>query len=411
MALQPSAAGAESYASFISGPLAFGLAVIECAQSRVIVRTMLNRRVGGPLSLLLLAAVACAPETAASPATRPPPAAVGGNGGLAGAGGTGPVAPPPVPGPVGAAGEPGVIIRPTPLPDVAIRQEAEATPGAVDIVWVIDGSGSMADEQAAVQKNIASFAAAIGGAGIDHHVVMVARDNVAGGTPLGADPLVYRHVSENIGSHDALQKLLDTYAQYADFLRPAAALHFVFVTDDDSRLSAAEFRTQMEALAGKSFMAHAIVSESVDGRACVGACGLSLLCGASSPGLQYLALADATSGQKASICVSDWSTVFEPLKTAVIESAPLPCEYSLPAAPAGASLDLDRVNVDVLLGGASMKTLPRAPSSDACADAEAWFYDDPSSPTLIKMCPAACSSVSGGGSIEISLGCETISLN
>jgi len=269
----------------------------------------------------------------------------------------------------------------------------------------------MGDEQAAVQKNIASFADAIGGAGLDHHVVMVAEDNVAAGTSLAADAAHYQHVSTDVGSHDALSKLLESYPQYSSFLRPAAALHFVFVTDDESRMTAEDFRMQMEALAGKTFTAHAIVSENVGGLACVGACGIPLLCGAAAPGLQYLALSDATRGQKASICVSDWSTVFEPLKTAVITSAPLPCDYALPAPPSGASLDPGRVNVGVQLDGTGSKTLPRASDSNACESAEAWFYDDPKAPTLIRMCPAACTSISAGGAIEITLGCETISLN
>lgn len=387
---------------------------------------MLRARLGGVFGLVLLAAAsACAPEALPS-GSRPgtTPAANGGNGASAGTGGSQPQLPA-----AGAAGDPDPVIKPTTPVMTAgaaaggsggaagdgadcgtIRQQAEATPGAVDIVWVIDGSGSMGDEQAAVQKNIASFADAIGGAGLDHHVVMVAKDNVAAGTALAADALHYQHVSSNVGSHDALQKLLETYQEYSAFLRPSAALHFVIVTDDESRMTATEFRAQMEQLAGKPFTAHAIVSESVSGRACVGACGLPILCGAASPGIEYLALSDATSGQKISICVSDWSTVFEPLKTAVITSAPLPCDYALPAPPSGASLDPTRVNVGVLLGAGS-KTLPRASDSEACASAEAWFYDDPTDPTLIRMCPAACSSISAGGAIEITLGCETVSLN
>lgn len=390
---------------------------------------MLRARMSGVLGLVLWTATsatsACSPETEKT-ASRPSvtPAANGGSS-SAGTGG----APPsmPAPGGGGAAGEPDLVIKPVPSAGApaagsggkgddeadcgTIRQQAEAMQGAVDIVWVIDGSGSMGDEQAAVQKNIASFADAIGGAGLDHHVVMVAEDDVAAGTSLAADALHYRHVSTDVGSHDALEKLLESYPQYSTFLRPAAALHFVVVTDDESRMTAMDFRTQMEALAGKTFTAHAIVSESVAGRACIGACGLPILCGAATPGLEYLALSDATSGQKASICVSDWSTVFEPLKTAVITSAPLPCDYALPTPPSGASLDPTRVNVGVLLGGAASKTLPRAADSDACESAEAWFYDDPSAPKLIRMCPAACSSISGGGAIEITLGCETVSLN
>lgn len=322
---------------------------------------------------------------------------------------------------------PDLVITPAPMPAAGspaagsggsgdadcgtIRQQAESLPGAVDIVWAIDGSGSMNDEKAAVQQNIASFADAIGGAGLDHHVVMVAGDNVAAGTSLASDTAHYQHVSSNVGSHDALQKLIETYPQYSGFLRSTAALHFVIVTDDESRMPANEFRVQMEALAGKSFTVHAIVSESVGGLPCIGGCGLPFLCGASAPGLQYLALADATSGQKASICVSDWSTVFEPLKTAVITTAPLPCDYPLPAPPSGSSLDPSRVNVGVLLEGIGSKTLPHASSSDACDSAEAWFYDDPAQPTLIRMCPAACSSISAGGAIEITLGCETVSLD
>lgn len=390
---------------------------------------MLRARLAGVLGLVVWAATsACAPETeqtGARPSTTP--AANGGSGARASAGAGGEAAPAlPAPGGAGAGGEPGLIIKPTPVPLAGapaagsggsgaecgtIRQQAQATPGAVDIVWVIDGSGSMGDEQAAVQHNIASFADAIGSAGLDHHVVMVAEDDVASGTSLGADALHYRHVETDVGSHNALQKLLESYPAYAGFLRPSAALHFVIVTDDESRMTAQEFRTQMQVLAGKDFTVHAIVSESVGGHACVGACGIPFLCGAATPGLEYLALSDATSGQKASICVSDWSTVFEPLKTAVITSAPLPCDYALPAPPSGSSLDPTRVNVGVLLDGAGSKTLPRASDALACESAEAWFYDEPKRPTLIRMCPAACASISAGGAIEITLGCETVSLN
>jgi hypothetical protein len=69
------------------------------------------------------------------------------------------------------------------------------------------------------------------------------------------------------------------------------------------------------------------------------------------------------------------------------------------------------VNVGVLLDKDAAKTLPRAAGAEACASAEAWFYDNPSAPTAIRMCPAACSGISLGGTIEITLGCATVSLN
>jgi hypothetical protein len=291
-----------------------------------------------------------------------------------------------------------------------VTQMAEVKLGPADIVWIIDGSASMLDELVAVQANISAFASSIGAAGIDHHVVMLALDDVAATTPLGADTAHYRFVPALVDSHNALQLLLDQYPSYQPFLRPEAALHFIVVSDDESFLLADDFKTQMEQVAGKKFMFHAIASEDVNGFACVGECGLPIVCGGFAPGRQYYALADATGGQKISICISDWSQVFGPLQKAVIESAPLPCDYAIPAPPPGESLDPNRVNLDFSAPSAPKKTFPRAPAQSACADQVAWFYDDPAAPTQIRMCPAGCQAISGGGTIEIKLGCETVPL-
>jgi hypothetical protein len=167
----------------------------------------------------------------------------------------------------------------------------------------------------------------------------------------------------------------------------------------------------MEQKAGKKFLFHAIASEDVDGFACVGACGLPIVCGGFAPGRQYYALADATGGEKISICVSDWSMVFGPLQRAVIESAPLPCDYAIPVPPTGASLDPNQVNFEFVAPATAAQTFPRAPQVEACASEVAWYYDDPSAPKQIRMCPAACDAISGGGTIQIKLGCETVALN
>lgn len=289
----------------------------------------------------------------------------------------------------------------------SLTQMAEARLAPADIVWVIDGSGSMKDEQAAVQQNITLFANTIASAGIDHHVVMVAPTDIANSTPLGSDASAYLHVSASVNSHNALSTLLDRYSDYADFLREDGSLHFVVVSDDDSNLAAAEFRSRMEALVGKPFLFHAIASEDINGLGCAGACGIPLLCGASRPGREYYALADATGGEKISICTSDWSLVFGPLQQAVIRSAPLPCDYALPAPPAGSSLDPMRVNVEVVSATAAIETLPNVVDAQACGTEAAWYYDDRTLPTRINMCPSACENISGGGTVQIKLGCET----
>ncbi|HKU45057.1 MAG TPA: hypothetical protein VJR89_43155 [Polyangiales bacterium] len=291
-----------------------------------------------------------------------------------------------------------------------VTKMADVELGPADIVWIIDGSASMVDELLAVTENITAFANSIGAAGIDHHVIMLGTGDIAADTPLGKDAAHYRFVPSPVDSHNALSLLLDQYADYSSFLRPEAALHFIAISDDESWLAATDFQMQMEQRAGKKFTFHAIASESVNGLPCVGACGLPLVCGGFAPGVQYYALADATGGEKISICISDWSKVFGPLQKAVIESAPLPCDYAIPDPPAGEALDPNKVNLEFSAPNMPMQTFPRATAKDACGDKLAWFYDDPNTPKRIEMCPAGCKAIAAGGTVQIKLGCETVPL-
>ena len=293
----------------------------------------------------------------------------------------------------------------------AISETAEPVQAPVDIVWIVDGSASMLDETLAVQENITQFANGISMAGIDAHVIMLAGVDIAGPTPLGMDAKRYLHVPALVGSNDALVQLLTLYETYQSFLRPDAALHFVVVSDDESFLPAPDFKAQMEMQAKKKFIFHAIASESMGGLPCVGACGLPLVCGGFAPGVQYYTLADMTGGQKSSICTADWSKVFAPLAAAVIDSAPLPCAYPIPAPPDGETLDAQKVNLQFLAPGATQPELfPRAEGKDQCAENRAWFYDDASKPSTIEMCPSACTAIAGGGTVQIQLGCKTVPL-
>jgi hypothetical protein len=247
-------------------------------------------------------ALACGDSTVDRPTDGA--AAVGGAGGMttastAGSGSTAPELGP----------QPGVIIPSHPVAGTGVistggtvapvdcgtvTQMAEVKLGPVDIVWIIDGSASMVDELATIQQNLTSFANMIGSAGIDHHVMALAPVDVADQTPLAADTAHYKYVPSLVDSHNALQLLLDQYADYQPFLRPEAALHFIVVSDDESFLAAGEFKSQMETLAGKKFTFHAIASESNNGLGCVGACGIPLVCGAFAPGMQYYALVEFT---------------------------------------------------------------------------------------------------------------------
>lgn len=89
-----------------------------------------------------------------------------------------------------------------------------------------------------------------------------------------------------------------------------------------------------------------------------------------------------------------------------IRGASLACEYALPAAPAGQTLDFQKVNVQYSAGGAAAQTLKY---SDACASADGWRYDNAQNPTKILLCQSACDKAKTDASakIDLVLGCQT----
>ncbi len=339
-----------------------------------------------------------------------------GVGGSAGSGGSGDVA-----GIGGAAG----------MPDAgsggnegcnAISQTADAELGPVDIVWVIDASGSMDDEKLAVQMNIANFANVIEAAGIDHHVVIITDMDLAAGTPLGSNAQHYRFIQHDVGSHDLYDVLINRFHDgllgpgYGSFLRSNAPTHIVAVTDDESApMTAAQFKLSMESLLGHGFIQHAVASESVNGEPCSG--GLcfgipGIPCipvggGAANVGAQYYMLADQTGGQKISICESDWSMVFGPLQDAVVASVPLPCAFNIPPPPSGLTFDKENVHFQHQPSGATTPNeLPRAQTVSECGTAVGWHYDNNDAPVSILLCPAACDLAAQGGSVNIVFACS-----
>jgi hypothetical protein len=80
------------------------------------------------------------------------------------------------------------------------------------------------------------------------------------------------------------------------------------------------------------------------------------------------------------------------------------CEYQVPAPPAGKELDLATVNV-VLSSSSSAATL--AYDKDCSQNGQGWTYDDPTKPTKIRLCKAACDTLGAGAKIDIQLGCVT----
>ena len=89
-----------------------------------------------------------------------------------------------------------------------------------------------------------------------------------------------------------------------------------------------------------------------------------------------------------------------------IRAAALTCDYQIPAAPPGQTLDPNKVNVVYTPGGGTPQTLSY--NKDCSGNGEGWHYDDPSTPTKISMCGASCDGLkAAAGRVDIVLGCAT----
>lgn len=325
--------------------------------------------------------------------------------------------------------------------EMCATTSAMAPPAAdprVDIVWVVDASGSMLDEQIKIGKNLAAFADAITSANIDVRIVMmttsaaipvicpVTSPDPLAGTALETDPR-YQFIETRVDSNNPLDIAVNNFAAYSGFLRPGAKTHFVFVTDDESLYRglvtpderANAFVSDMRGLLGQDFIVHTVSS---DGPApcgdpnCMpdvntGICVFVMLgCGASAPGTTYYTLASMTSGLSASICESDWSVIFQPLTEAIIASAPLPCSYDIPPPPSGDTLDPSKVNVRWQAPNAAAEMVfGKVADPSACGDQLGWHYDG-APPNQILLCPATCSALASGGTLSIEFGCATFEL-
>jgi hypothetical protein len=288
-----------------------------------------------------------------------------------------------------------------------------------DIIWVVDQSGSMNQETAYVKEQINNFAADIAKSSVDYRVVMIANPTGSNAIcvppPLAGDKCGnaerFRLVAKTVSSTNGPSIALSEYAKYQDFLRPEATKHFVFVTDDNSKMSAADF------LAGLQKLQPAGIFDDVKIHA-VFAFGDNETTGCKGPfgsgakfGSVYDSLVKTTGGAKGVICEDDWTKVFTDITTAVISGSKVSCELTVPPPPKGKTLDPDLVNVAYTKAeGEKPTTLVRVANAAACTAAGGWYYDNPTAPKFIELCPASCTEVQAqvGAKVDVQFGCASI---
>jgi hypothetical protein len=312
-----------------------------------------------------------------------------------------------------------------------VSQQAENIVQPADIVVVVDNSGSMSFEAAAVQNNLNGFVQTIVGANIDAHVVLISSYPGTGNgmcipAPLGSGQCpgdtnlpIFKHVDQEVDSNNALELLVSLFPQYQDMFRTGASKHFFVVTDDDSRpMTAADFNAQITPLLQgvdsqfQKYTFHSIYSFTPPIVGCFAnppdpCCTLS-----AAEGTVYRQLVQMTGGAEGNMCLQDFAPVFAALSQNVIAGSGLACEWTIPPPLDGGTLDKTKVNVDYTPTGGTAQHIGFVSDAGQCGSVQhGWYYDNFDNPTQVLVCPQTCDVIKqggGGARIDIKFGCTQI---
>lgn len=211
-------------------------------------------------------------------------------------------------------------------------QHAGSSARPLDLVWIIDNSGSMSAEAAHVRNNLASFANSLSVIP-DVKLAVISSVGTTGTSvviPTGL-PIPTLAIDVLISSHNALDALgsamcpvgaisgapcastssaLSLRGSLRTFLRSGSLKVFVVVTDDTSYIPAQKFEeTFTSVFPGETPIVHGFVG-----------IGAASSC-QEATGIQYQDLARDTGGKIFNVCDQDWTPAFSQLSNHVVSSA------------------------------------------------------------------------------------------
>lgn len=353
--------------------------------------------------------------------------------------------------------------------DACAMQVARARRGPskpLDVIFVIDNSGSMEGEIQAVRDNInGSFAALIEASGADFRVIMLSQFGVLGTDVCIEPPLAasecsaglgiagtngarFFHYNINIDSHNPLCKLLEQFDEpdqsgrtpngWREYLRPDSHKAFVLISDDSAACSyqdgdvdvlfggldadpfadALMFHSALLAKAPEQFGVPPDVryqffsfvgmraSEPENAPYFPHEGLVQRPCdSAASVGLQYQALSVITDALRYPVCEGrGFDAVFRVLAQNVVESIKAECTFEIPPAPVDQQIDRTSISMryQSSLGQGGATMFDQVASDDACSDHAFYILDG-----RLELCADACAVVQAdpGAEIEVLYDC------
>jgi hypothetical protein len=313
----------------------------------------------------------------------------------------------------------------------------------VDIIVVLDNSGSMADEMAAAEANIQNnFWSILDQNSVDFRMILISRHRQEARTaseeastsiclqqPLSGLPLCpseepvfserFYQFGMKVESTDSFDRILEWYDSpdeendglaengWSEWLRSNAKKVFVEMTDDNEDMPATTFIEELTALPGGhfgtptdlNFTFHTIMGiiekanpteaylpeEPIVSETCTGN-GADV----ENAGETYQELSKLTGGLRFPLCqFPGYDAVFRRIAEDVVVTSEIACDFDIPPPPAGLELDLNKVAVNYKPGdGSAPIEFGQAQTSADCQE-NAFYIED----NRIYLCAEACSAL------------------
>jgi hypothetical protein len=208
--------------------------------------------------------------------------------------------------------------NPPPVLTETFSISAVKTAKPLDMIWVVDNSGSMSEEAANVRNNLTNFISALDKS-VDMKFLLISQKSTGGffdygvTLPTGLDATRFMQKDIFIDSYHGpdvlLSELKAEISAGKPFFRSDSKKIIVFVTDDNATMTAASFTSGLNN-----------VGVGAGQAAVFGFVGLG---GPLSPcqwatGLVYQSLATQSGGKTYNICAVDWTQNFSALHTDVL---------------------------------------------------------------------------------------------
>lgn len=334
---------------------------------------------------------------------------------------------------------------------VADTVEAKLEKKPIDLVLLVDTSGSMAPVSNAVEQNINdNLASILEASGLDYRVIALAGYGsgplLCVGPPLGgadcsspppepANTARFFQYVVNLGSGGMPGAIVDFYDLpddsgaapngFKDWLRPDSQKVFLIFSDTESASNAVADGDQFDAdlLArdpvafgtpeNRAYTLHSIIGLKQSSPATApwlpsdpivsGICsGLGDDLGAGKAVQEASIL---SGGLRFPVCqYSSFDTVFHAIADNVVEHSVIACDIDFPDAPNGGTIDPNTVQIDYTPGdGSPVASLHQVTSAATC-EPDAFYITD----EVIHLCPDACTELKADSmaQLDVRFGCD-----